>query len=874
MSNNHNHDSRRQRIQCEIVTLPEGYKLWCWKVRNGSSVRAGETVALAVPLDDRSSLEYAPVTATTTTTPATSSIVHHNHKRPTRRRRPVPAATTEVNDNAAATTAATAAMDVVNNDIVASGSISEGKSSSKPSFETNEDEPSFVAKNHATTTGSEIVVSAQKPLDSKSQQVAVVANASGIVWMGAAPTALSKSMTAAAAITGEIIGYIRECQHPTIIEGMCAVCGTKIGITMHQCENNSNYLDADLSTVSTTTTTFEPGGVTLDLSSSLSSHGGGGGGNRMTVSGLTVTVSEVEGQRMALEDTLRLQRLRKLSLVLDLDHTLVHATADPRAQTLHHTNPSVRSLILPVIMVHAATGAAPLDPQQPWRSAPQQQVWFQRHFVKLRPHLREFIESAKECYEIGVYTAGTREYAEQITILIARHLVGSKHDQVELESLRQQLARAEQAYQNEHNAYNLLNKHHPVHENVNNSEKESDMIEAKSIVAEKEIDSTEIINGAGPKIETMSEAKTGAVNSEGIKNEVRTKRKRVTFGEAPPVVKSDQISKEQVDRLRAELDKAERLERQALDLRQKLFGSRVVSRTEVGDLGRDVKSLKRIFPCGGSMAAVVDDREDVWANADDIKSTRCGEPPENLILVRPYHWNMFLGFADVNNASGTDFLEESAERSAAERESDEQLLWTADILKRLHHRYYSYDGPDQPTVPETLQKIRREVLSGCQLVLSGLVPLHKQQSGDPNLPRFPFVRYAESLGSTVLPMVTDFVTHVVAAKDGTDKIAAARRVKGCHVVKASWLIECFWSLSHRDESRHTLNTVHAAANGGKNSPSQTHPQEDINSNGVQPLTGSTRENSSSTSSDNDEDDDDFAADLEDELMRDADSGVS
>jgi RNA polymerase II subunit A C-terminal domain phosphatase len=67
--------------------------------------------------------------------------------------------------------------------------------------------------------------------------------------------------------------------------------------------------------------------------------------------------------------------------------------------------------------------------------------------------------------------------------------------------------------------------------------------------------------------------------------------------------------------LQNELAEAEDLEKQARKLRQKLFGSRIVSRTDVDDLGPIVKSLKRIFPCGGTMEAVVDDREDVWANA-------------------------------------------------------------------------------------------------------------------------------------------------------------------------------------------------------------------------------------------------------------------
>jgi NLI interacting factor-like phosphatase/BRCA1 C Terminus (BRCT) domain len=768
---------------CEI-TMPVGYKLFCWKVQNGSSVRGGETIALAVPEADVSA---------TITTPCASTV--SQHKRPSRRRRPEPAGEVKTTIDSA----------------------NLGNSTSKPLVATAGASIGGGERSSAYTTSSIL---------KQDKQVAIVAKADGIVRMDIPTTTLQQKAN------GEIIGYIEECQHPTIIEGMCAVCGTKPGTMSDSVPSISKFPS-------------ESEQLKAATASSMS---------RMTVSGLTVSVSEAEGRRMARQDSLRLQKMHKLSLVLDLDHTLVHATADTRAQQHLHSRDDVRSLVLPVVAIEPQVQPQQLQrapPQQLQRAPPQQQqqVWFQRHFVKLRPHVKEFFENAMERYEIGVYTAGTREYAEQITILIARHLVGARFDQVELEHLRQQVARAEHLYQREQQALNCIHN------------EKKDETTAEQLTALKNVEPTvEAINGVEPMeaVETTSKAD---IRTDEKNQAAGKKRKRVTFGETPPSIKVDQISKEDVESLRAELLEADRFEQKALDLRQKLFGSRVVSRTEVGDLGRDVKSLKRIFPCGGSMAAVIDDREDVWANAEDIKSTRRGEPPENLLLVRPYHWNSFLGFADVNNASGTVFWGQDV---TVESESDEQLLWTADILKRLHHRYYSYDGPDRPSVPEILEKMRGEVLAGCQLVLSGLIPLHKQ-TPDPNMPRPPFVRYAESLGSTVLPLVTESVTHVVATKDGTDKILAGRRVKGCHIVKASWLIECVWSLTRRDETQHLLGPAPAVASSASNGALRRSAQPEV-TNGVQPFADSTRDNTSSSSSD--DDDDDFAADLENEFMRD------
>ncbi|KAG7372790.1 hypothetical protein IV203_018933 [Nitzschia inconspicua] len=131
-----------------------------------------------------------------------------------------------------------------------------------------------------------------------------------------------------------------------------------------------------------------------------------------------------------------------------------------------------------------------------------------------------------------------------------------------------------------------------------------------------------------------------------------------------------------------------------------------------GDLGQHVKSPKRIFPCGGTIAAVVDDREDVWANADDNSdSTIKGEPPENLLLVRPYHWQPFAGFADINNAAGTDLSESKQGNNSNSNntnnntnntnnkdpynEQDEQLLWTRDIVDQLHQQYYYHYNNQQ-----------------------------------------------------------------------------------------------------------------------------------------------------------------------------------
>ena len=285
----------------------------------------------------------------------------------------------------------------------------------------------------------------------------------------------------------------------------------------------------------------------------------------------------------------------------------------------------------------------------------------------------------------------------------------------------------------------------------------------------------------------------------------------------------------------------------------------------------------------------MDDREDVWANAKNNVTGRPGEPPDNLLLVKPYHWKPFQGYADVNNASGQDLskTEDGGRKSPVdksdEKETDAQLLWTADILRRLHERYYSstlsQEEREGISVPSLLQAMRKETflrVPQVKVVFSGLIPIHKQNKQVQVRP--PVVRYAEELGAEVLSGITDEVTHVVAARDRSEKIRQARKeVPSCFIVHTSWLMECYWSITRKDVRPYHMGpvpdqsqaAVATAAVGNNKSTNNkvveeskpTHPKKKEDT--ILLLDSDEEE-----SDENDEsDDDDFAADLESEMMK-------
>jgi hypothetical protein len=110
---------------------------------------------------------------------------------------------------------------------------------------------------------------------------------------------------------------------------------------------------------------------------------------------------------------------------------------------------------------------------------------------------------------------------------------------------------------------------------------------------------------------------------------------------------------------------------------------------------------------------------------------------------------------------------------------------------------------------------------------------------------------------------------VVAAKDGTDKAIAARKIPGCILVKAAWLMECYWSMSKQDVTSYLLAR-------GKETDTERMPSTEDGSAPADPLPtegkNTTREKTTFVVDDsNDDEEDDFAAELEDEMMTISDS---
>ncbi|KAI8824554.1 uncharacterized protein EV422DRAFT_520485 [Fimicolochytrium jonesii] len=156
---------------------------------------------------------------------------------------------------------------------------------------------------------------------------------------------------------------IEPCGHAIQVHGICATCGKDVSI--------GTYMGNDL------------GRATINMA-----HDNRG-----------VTISRDVAVKLDNERSERLLVSKKLTLILDLDQTLVHATVDPTvAQWMDDPSNPNQQFLKDVHKFEIPS--------------------YHTHFVKLRPGTREFLLEMNEIYELHIYTMGSRQYADQIANIL------------------------------------------------------------------------------------------------------------------------------------------------------------------------------------------------------------------------------------------------------------------------------------------------------------------------------------------------------------------------------------------------------------------------------------------------------------------------
>ena len=120
---------------------------------------------------------------------------------------------------------------------------------------------------------------------------------------------------------------------------------------------------------------------------------------------VALRVSQDEAAAAEDEAKRRLLSAKKLSLVVDLDQTVIQATVDPTVAEWQKDpiNPNYEAV--------KDVRSFQLKDDGPGGNG----MWY---YIKLRPGLESFLENMSTLYELHIYTMGTRAYARQITDII------------------------------------------------------------------------------------------------------------------------------------------------------------------------------------------------------------------------------------------------------------------------------------------------------------------------------------------------------------------------------------------------------------------------------------------------------------------------
>ncbi|KAE8352580.1 hypothetical protein BDV28DRAFT_134850 [Aspergillus coremiiformis] len=169
----------------------------------------------------------------------------------------------------------------------------------------------------------------------------------------------------------EVIEIDEPCAHEVQFGGLCAECGKDMTESTYNTE------------------------VTDSMRAQI----------QMVHDNTALTVSEREAARVEEDAKRRLLSNRKLSLVVDLDQTIIHATVDPTVGEWMEDkdNPNHQAL--------SDVRAFQLVDDGPGMRG----CWY---YVKLRPGLESFLQNVSELFELHIYTMGTRAYAQHIASII------------------------------------------------------------------------------------------------------------------------------------------------------------------------------------------------------------------------------------------------------------------------------------------------------------------------------------------------------------------------------------------------------------------------------------------------------------------------
>ncbi|KAJ3411753.1 Carboxy-terminal domain (CTD) phosphatase [Chytridiales sp. JEL 0842] len=468
-----------------------------------------------------------------------------------------------------------------------------------------------------------------------------------------------------------------------------------------------------------------------------------------------------EAARIENQNAKRLLTEKKLSLILDLDQTIIHATVDPTVGEWMSDpdNPNfpaltdVHSFVLPDSPVV--------------------------YYVKLREGTREFLKRMYELFELHIYTMGTRNYARAVAKVIDPDNSFFK-DRI--------LSRDESGTPLDDFFVGIGDINEPVYA-------------ASQIVAEmKENHSgaSKSINPQAPKISlptTLSAVSPGKLPSPValsdhdrdmiVAAELEAEKEGEEAGSAKVLAQITVVHQHVLDEQQRSRPLALRQEQEAEQ--DALNGAMEVELEKILEASSADARVTQTFE-SLQQADLKEAKLDPFNNEkDDATINLLGnlqDESQNQALAAVLMDKVDLKAPDEPLLSPTKPLQQ---RRPVLLDNDKELTNVMNLLIDIHRQFYERKAQNIPSKPADVRvimpEIKQKVFRGLHFVFSSIIPL----GCDPQ--KHEIWKLSVQFGASCSTELTRHTTHLIAAKRGTAKTNQGRTVPGLFIVKPEWLYQ-------------------------------------------------------------------------------------
>jgi RNA polymerase II subunit A-like phosphatase len=532
----------------------------------------------------------------------------------------------------------------------------------------------------------------------------------------------------------EVVEIDEPCAHEVQFGGLCAECGKD----MTEASYNTEVMDSYRAPI------------------------------QMAHDNTTLTVSEKEPTRVEEDAKRRLLASRRLSLVVDLDQTIIHATVDPTVGEWKEDkdNPNYEAL-------KGVRQFQLIDDGPGMRGC-----WY---YIKLRPGLEDFLQNVAELYELHIYTMGTRAYAQNIADIIdpTRKLFGDRI-----------LSRDESGSLTAKNLQRLF----PV------DTKMVVIIDDRGDVWRWspnliKVSPYDFFVGIGdinssflPKKQDLGETNKAA---KAVKDKENHAKQEQANGEAAKAVAENDVSALEQLVTMGGGDNPSLLKEQA-NAQEETIMHQVEDRPLL-QKQKELDAEDDASADGSESSSSVDESQEA---AKQQRHHLLEDHDKELFQLQDRLEQVHLAFFDEYDKKRTHAL---GGRVAALRGD------------KAAHKDRDVDLKLVPDIKDIMPLIKRSVLGGVVLVFSGVLPLGTDtQNADISL-------WAKSFGVVIASNINARTTHLVAGRNRTAKVREATRYPNVKIVTTQWLLDSLVSWKHLDEDPYLL-PVHPDDRGEPLSP--------------------------------------------------------